>query len=62
MSTDMKSAFETYSELEISKELKLKIRNEKNKTIAIRYPNGGMTTEDHEQILIEACAVNGIIL
>lgn len=58
----MKSAFEIYNELEISKELKLKIRNDKNMIISVRYPNGGMTTEDHEQILIEACASNGIIL
>lgn len=58
----IESAFEKYAELEISKELKFKIRNEKNKIIAIRYNNGGITTEDHEQILIEVCASNGIIL
>lgn len=58
----MNSAFETYAELELSKELRLKIRDDKNKIIAIRFPNGGMTTVEHEQIFIESCAMNGIIL
>jgi HEPN domain-containing protein len=58
----MKTVFDLYNEVEISKELRAKIRDLKNQILKARYPNGGFTTEDHEKALEEACLQCGVVL
>lgn len=54
--------FEAYNSAEISKELRLKIREAKNKILEIRFQNGCFTTQEHEDALNEACLQFGIML
>jgi hypothetical protein len=60
----MKSIFELYAELELTKEKRFAILNKKNEILNARLSATGeiLTTELHEQILNEACLSFGIIL
>jgi adenine-specific DNA methylase len=62
MKTQNTDIFATYNTLEISKELRIKIRNLKNDILKAQHPNGCFTTEEHEEVLNQACLAFGIIL
>ena len=54
--------FEIYNTVEISKELRLKIRTTKNEILKTQYPDNCFTTEEHAHALNEACIENGLFI